>query len=69
MNMNLLIIGSNGQLGWELGRQGREQGFDIVPLDLPEFDLMDASELKKVVSKTNASLVINAAAYTAVDKA
>jgi len=69
MNMNLLIIGSNGQLGWELGRQGREQGFDIVPLDLPEFDLTDASELKKVVSKTNASLVINAAAYTAVDKA
>jgi len=67
--VNLLIIGSNGQLGWELVRQGRERGFDIVPLDLPEFDLTDASELKRVVSRTGASLVINAAAYTAVDKA
>jgi dTDP-4-dehydrorhamnose reductase len=67
--IKLLIIGSNGQLGWELGRQGQEQGFDSIPLDLPGFDITDASELKKVVSKTDASLIINASAYTAVDKA
>jgi dTDP-4-dehydrorhamnose reductase len=67
--MKLLIIGSNGQLGWELGRQGQEQGFDILPLDLPEFDLTDSAELKRVVSQTGASLVINASAYTAVDEA
>jgi dTDP-4-dehydrorhamnose reductase len=67
--VKLIIIGSDGQLGWELGRQGQEEGFDILPLDLPEFDLTDASEAKKAVSTTDASLIINASAYTAVDKA
>ena len=67
--IKLLIIGSNGQLGWELVGQGRDQGFTIAAVDLPEFDITDASELKKVVSKTDASLIINASAYTAVDKA
>jgi len=69
MNMSLLIIGSNGQLGQELGRQGQEQGFDILPLDLPEFDITDVSELQEVVGRSGASLIINASAYTAVDKA
>jgi dTDP-4-dehydrorhamnose reductase len=69
MNMNLLVIGSSGQLGWELERQGREQGADIISLDLPEFDLTDATEAKKAVSQSDASLVINASAYTAVDRA
>ena len=67
--MKLLVIGANGQLGWELCRRGEKQGFDIVPLDLPGFDITDPSAVRKVINNSGISLVINAAAYTAVDKA
>ena len=67
--MKLLITGSNGQLGWELCRQGKERGFSIIPLDIPEFDITDQVSVNKAVSTTSPDLVINAAAYTAVDKA
>jgi dTDP-4-dehydrorhamnose reductase len=67
--MKLLVIGSKGQLGWELCRQGKERGFNLVPLDLPEFDITDQSAVSSTVPRSNADLVVNAAAYTAVDKA
>jgi len=67
--MKLLIIGSNGQLGWELCQRGKPHGFNIIPLDIPEFDITDPAAIKKVVNQPGVSLVINAAAYTAVDKA
>ena len=67
--MKLLVIGANGQLGWEVCRRGEKQGFDIVPLDLPEFDITDHPAVKKAISRSGVTLVINASAYTAVDKA
>ncbi len=67
--MQLLIIGANGQLGWELCRRGREKGFDIRSLDLPEFDITDRKAVQQSIFTFEGSLVINAAAYTAVDKA
>lgn len=67
--MKILVIGANGQLGWELYRRGENQGFHMVALDLPEFDITNASEVKQAVSHADLSLVINAAAYTAVDQA
>ena len=67
--MKILIIGANGQLGWELCRRGKIKGFEPVPLDLPEFDITDQSSVQHQVGQANASLVINASAYTAVDQA
>jgi dTDP-4-dehydrorhamnose reductase len=67
--MKILVIGSNGQLGCELCKRGVRYSFDIVSLDLPRFDITDPSEVKKVIGHSHGSLVINAAAYTAVDKA
>ncbi len=67
--MKILVIGSNGQLGWELCRRGENHGFDITPLDIPEFDITDHAVVKKAVKQPDISLVINASAYTAVDKA
>ena len=69
MSMRVLIIGANGQLGWELSRRGARQKFDIVALDLPDLDITDRSSVEKAVTQSGVSLVINAAAYTAVDKA
>jgi len=67
--MKLLVIGENGQLGWEVCRQGKNQSIDISGLDLPDFDVTEPSKVKKAVSQAGVSLVINASAYTAVDTA
>jgi dTDP-4-dehydrorhamnose reductase len=67
--VRVLVIGANGQLGWELCRRGKKQGFEIIPLDLPEFDITDRPSVKREVSQADAGLAINAAAYTAVDQA
>jgi len=67
--MKLLVIGENGQLGWEICRKGKNQGIDMSGLDLPDFDVTEPSEVKKAVHQAGVSLVINASAYTAVDTA
>lgn len=67
--MKVLIVGGNGQLGWELNQMGRDHGLDILSLDLPEIDIADTVSVKKNVSQSGASLVVNAAAYTTIDKA
>jgi dTDP-4-dehydrorhamnose reductase len=67
--MKLLITGSKGQLGWELCKQAKEQGLSLIPLDLPDFDITDQTAVFSAVTRSHADIVINAAAYTAVDKA
>jgi dTDP-4-dehydrorhamnose reductase len=67
--MKIVVIGVNGQLGWELNRQGKQQGFDVVPADLPDFDITDPPAVENLVTQTSADVIINAAAYTAVDRA
>ena len=66
--MNVLLIGSGGQLGWELCRTC-PPSIDLVPLDYPEIDLSDGMRVDRLVSEVRPDWVINAAAYTAVDKA
>jgi dTDP-4-dehydrorhamnose reductase len=67
--MKLLVTGSRGQLGWELCRMGQNYGFEVIALDLAEFDITDPLRVDQVLSQDGISLVVNAAAYTAVDKA
>jgi dTDP-4-dehydrorhamnose reductase len=67
--VKLLVIGENGQLGWEVCRKGKNQGIDMSGLDLPDFDVTEPSAVKKAVHQADVSLVINASAYTAVDTA
>jgi dTDP-4-dehydrorhamnose reductase len=67
--MKLLVAGSKGQLGWELCRRAQHHDFDVTALDLPELDITDPIGTEKVLSQKDISMVINAAAYTAVDKA
>jgi dTDP-4-dehydrorhamnose reductase len=67
--MKLLVVGAKGQLGGELCRRGQYYGFDVIPLDLPEFDITDPWRVDEALAQKNIALVVNAAAYTAVDKA
>jgi dTDP-4-dehydrorhamnose reductase len=65
----ILIIGSNGQLGWELVRQSRLQGLDAQALDCPGIDIAIESSARSCLEPLPAKIVVNAAAYTAVDRA
>jgi dTDP-4-dehydrorhamnose reductase len=64
----ILQIGMNGQVGWELLRTCAPLG-DVVALDYPEVDLSDTAGLRKLVAEVKPNIILNAAAYTNVDKA
>jgi dTDP-4-dehydrorhamnose reductase len=64
----ILQIGTNGQLGWELLSTCAPLG-EVVALDYPDVDLSDSSGLHELVKSVNPDIIINAAAYTNVDKA
>jgi dTDP-4-dehydrorhamnose reductase len=63
-----LLIGKNGQVGWELRRTLAPLA-RIVAVDYPEIDLTEPVALRRLVHETRPAVVLNAAAYTAVDKA
>ncbi len=67
--MKILIIGSNGQLGWELCRRAGQHGFEFDSKDIPEFDITDREAVNETLKKSAADTIINASAYTAVDNA
>ncbi len=67
--MKIITFGSKGQLGHELVKQGNRFAFEILPFDLPEVDITNPFQVENIVSTTPATLVVNAAAYTNVDRA
>lgn len=68
MNIKLLLIGKNGQLGWELQRTLASLG-EVIALDYPEIDLSAPENLRELIRKSSPQIIVNAAAYTNVDKA
>ena len=66
--MKLLLLGSNGQLGWELQRSLLPLG-KIFACNRNTVDFNDLDKLKSVVRKYRPDVIVNAAAYTSVDKA
>ena len=64
----ILQIGTKGQLGWELLRTCAPLG-EVVALDYPDVDLSDSIGLRALVRSVKPDIIINAAAYTNVDKA
>lgn len=66
--MNILVTGSKGQLGTELRKRlGDRAG--IFYTDREELDITDEQAVKQYIDKNQIELIINCAAYTAVDKA
>jgi dTDP-4-dehydrorhamnose reductase len=68
--MRVLITGSNGQLGSEIkALAANYKKLDFVFKDLPELDICNFEALQAFIIDYNINIVINCAAYTAVDKA
>ena len=63
--MSILVFGTTGQVSQELAR--RREG--IIALGRDQADLSDPAACAKLITETDCHAVINAAAYTAVDKA
>ena len=66
--MRLLVTGARGQVGWELSRSLMPLG-DVVALDRRQCDLSRPELLPSLIRSIKPDVIVNAAAYTAVDKA
>ncbi|SAL34915.1 dTDP-4-dehydrorhamnose reductase [Caballeronia concitans] len=64
----ILLTGVNGQVGFELARTLQGLG-RVVAVDRSRLDLGDLDQVRRVVRELKPSLIVNPAAYTAVDKA
>ncbi len=65
--MKVLLTGANGQVGWEIVR--RATNHQLLALTHRELDITHSQVVQHTVKESGADIVINAAAYTAVDQA
>jgi dTDP-4-dehydrorhamnose reductase len=68
MNPKILLIGKTGQIGFELATLLPRIGLTVA-LDRQELDLLKPAEIRRVIREVRPQLIVNAAAYTAVDQA
>ena len=68
MATNILLLGKDGQVGWQLQRSLAPLGV-VTALGRSECDLADPDSVRRAVRNHAPALIVNAAAYTAVDKA
>ena len=66
--MKILLTGANGQVGYELERSLQGLG-QVLALGRARMDLADLDQVRAVIRAERPSLIVNPAAYTAVDKA
>jgi dTDP-4-dehydrorhamnose reductase len=66
--MNILLTGKNGQVGFELQRALAPLG-QVHAVDSGDCDLADVQALRALIRRLRPDLIVNPAAYTAVDKA
>ncbi len=67
--MRILITGADGQLGRELINQGQLKGFSVQAPSEDDMDITDLEKIDRCMAFHQPEVVINAAAYTQVDKA
>jgi dTDP-4-dehydrorhamnose reductase len=65
----ILLTGAAGQVGYEVSRLAGEKGSALTALTRRQLDIGDGEAVEQIISRLQPSLVINGAAYTAVDRA
>src|SRR5690606_2531490 len=68
VRMKILLTGKNGQVGYELERSLQGLG-EVIALDRSQLDLSDLRQVREVIRSVQPQLIVNPAAYTAVDQA
>ena len=66
--MRVLLTGANGQLGSAIIRN-KPESFDLIALSKEELDITNIGLFEAILKENNPDVIINSAAYTAVDKA
>ena len=66
--MKILLFGKNGQVGWELNRSLQPLG-EVVALGREDADFSEPDSLRQIVQDVSPGVIVNAVAYTVVDKA
>src|SRR6185503_3089313 len=66
--MRIVLFGKNGQLGWEFQRILPILG-EVIALGRDEVDVSDLHSVQKILNELKPNLIINASAYTEVDRA
>ncbi len=66
--MKILLTGSNGQVGFELAKKLSTLG-DVIATDREELDLANSEAIRQFIDQKKPDIIINPAAYTAVDNA
>ena len=65
----VLVTGANGQLGSEMRRLGMASPNEYIFTDVAELDITDSAAVKEFVKENKVNIIVNCAAYTAVDRA
>ncbi|MBA2490600.1 MAG: dTDP-4-dehydrorhamnose reductase [Gammaproteobacteria bacterium] len=65
----IMLTGANGQLGWETQRRAQQLTYSLRAFDRQSMDITDAAAVDAIVGRLRPQAIINAAAYTAVDRA
>jgi dTDP-4-dehydrorhamnose reductase len=66
--MKILLLGRDGQVGWQLQRSLAPHG-EVVACGRSQCDLSDFDQIRSLVRELRPSVIVNASAYTAVDRA
>lgn len=67
--LKVLITGAQGQVGKELTQIASKKGFDVIAAGRAELDITQTQNVEDYITQCQPDIVINAAAFTAVDKA
>ena len=65
--MKILLLGNTGQVGWELNRTLLTLG-KLTALDYPQINMADPDSIRSLVQEVKPHIIVNATAYTNVDK-
>ncbi|MCB0317452.1 MAG: dTDP-4-dehydrorhamnose reductase [Bdellovibrionales bacterium] len=67
--MKILLFGGSGQLGLEVSKRALDLNFELISPVINELNITDREQVLFLTKKLKPEIIINAAAYTAVDKA
>jgi dTDP-4-dehydrorhamnose reductase len=67
-DLKIVIVGRNGQLAWEANQRFQGLG-QVICVGRPELDLLDLNGVREEIRRIKPTVIVNTAAYTAVDQA